>query len=63
MRVTSSTVAPPGPNPVEVFTKWAPASLASETPTTFSSWVSAPVSRITFTRAGCADFTTRQMSS
>jgi hypothetical protein len=63
MRATSSTVAPPGPNPVDVLTKAAPASLASEQPTIFSSMVKPPVSRMTFTLAGCADLTTRQMSS
>ena len=63
MSAMSSTVAPPGPNPVEVLTKAAPASLDSVQPMIFSSVVSAPVSRITFTLAGCAAFTTRQMSS
>jgi hypothetical protein len=60
---TSSTVAPPLPNPVEVLTNAAPASFDIAQPMTFSSWVRAEVSRITFTPAGAEDFTTLQMSS
>ncbi len=63
MSAMSSTVAPPGPKPVEVFTKCAPATLDSEIAITFSSWVSAPVSRMTFTLAGRDASTTFWMSS
>ena len=42
-RRASSTVAPPGPKPVEVFTKSAPASSASRHPRTFSASVSSDV--------------------
>src|SRR6266508_2017410 len=45
MSCTSSTVAPPPAKPVDVFTKSAPAALASVQPMTFSSCVSSAVSR------------------
>ena len=52
---TSSTVAPPPPKPVEVFTKSAPAAFGSEQPMIFSSRVSSAVSRITLTTVSRAD--------
>ena len=59
----SSVVAPPGPNPVDVFTKCAPEIFDSVQPMIFSSALSAPVSRITLTRAGRDACTTLRMSS
>ena len=50
MSLTSSSVAPPPAKPVEVLTKSAPATLASEQPTIFSSVVSSVVSRMTLGR-------------
>ena len=44
---TSATVAPPGPKPVDVLTKSAPAALASVQAVTFSSSVSSAASMIT----------------
>jgi len=60
INATSSTVAPPGPKPVEVFTKSAPASFANSDAATFCSSFSSAVSRITFTMApqACAISTT-----
>ncbi len=63
MSSTPPTVAPPLPKPVEVFTNAAPASLDSAHAMIFCSVSRADVSRITFTPAGAALFTTRQMSS
>ena len=63
IRATSSTVAPPLPNPVEVLTNAAPASLDSVQPMIFCSVSSALVSRMTLTWAGAHALTTRQMSS
>ncbi len=51
MRATSAAVAPPGPKPVEVFTKSAPAARESTQAFTFSSSVSRAVSMMTLTRA------------
>src|SRR5205823_7190034 len=62
MSAMSSAVAPPGPKPVEVFTKAAPAAFDSAQPMIFSSRVSPPVSRITFTGFGFAASTTSRMS-
>ena len=59
---TSSTVAPPGPNPVLVLTNAAPAAFASAAPIAFSSRLSAPVSRMTLTARGPATSTTAWMS-
>ena len=44
---TSAAVAPPGPKPVEVFTKSAPAAFASVQAVTFSSSVRSAVSMMT----------------
>src|SRR5699024_12278232 len=49
--ISSSSVAPPGPNPVDVLTKLAPASLLNSHALTFSSFVKRPVSIITLTIA------------
>src|SRR5699024_9885104 len=51
INLTSSSVAPPGPNPVDVLTKLAPASLLNSHALTFSSFVKRPVSIITLTIA------------
>ena len=48
---TSAAVAPPGPNPVEVFTKSAPAFMLSSQPRIFSSSFSSAVSRMTLQMA------------
>ena len=50
--LTSSTVAPPGPKPVDVFTKSAPAALARMHPATFCSSLSKAVSRMTLSATG-----------
>jgi hypothetical protein len=47
MSATSAAVAPPGPKPVDVFTKSAPAAFASVHAVTFSSSVSSAASMIT----------------
>src|SRR5207245_2153586 len=51
---TSATVAPPGPKPVEVFTKSAHASRARTQAFTFSSSVSSAASMMTLTMAPAA---------
>jgi hypothetical protein len=48
---TSAAVAPPGPKPVEVFTKSAPAAFAITHALTFSSSVRSAASMITFETA------------
>jgi hypothetical protein len=51
MRATSAAVAPPGPNPVDVFTKSAAAAFASVHAVTFSSSVSSAASMMTLLSA------------
>ncbi len=51
IKATSAAVAPPGPKPVDVFTKSAPAALASVHAVTFSSSVRSAASMMTLLRA------------
>ncbi len=64
MRATSATVAPPFENPVDVFTKSAPAAFASVQAVTFSSSVSSAASMMTLlvTPHGRHTSTTASMS-
>ena len=63
INATSSTVAPPVDNPVEVFTKSAPAFTDNSHARTFSSSVRRQVSIITFTTAPLDASTTARISS
>jgi len=63
MSAMCGAVAPPGANPVEVFTNAAPARSAARQPATISSSDRNPVSRITFTTSPGAAPTTAAMSA
>ena len=62
MMVTSATVATPADTPVQVLTKWAPASQVRRVAVAFSSSVSRPVSMMTLTVRPLAAATTAEIS-